>query len=49
MRVKLKDIYLFKDIDDDTLSKIEEFTSFVKFSEQNIIFYEGDTSDHLYC
>jgi len=49
MKVKLKDIYLFKDIDDDTLSKIEEFSSLVKFSEENIVFYEGDTSNHLHC
>lgn len=49
MKVKLKDIYLFKDVDDETLDKIEKFTSIVKFSEQNIIFYEGDDSKDLYC
>lgn len=48
MKVKLKDIYLFKDLRDETLSQIEEFSTLLKLSKDNIIFYEGDESKYLY-
>ena len=48
MKVKLKDIYLFKDLRDETISQIEEFTTLLKLSKDNIIFYEGDESRYLY-
>ncbi len=49
MKVKLKDVDIFEGLDDDIISKIEEFTISVQFPEKNIIFYEGDTSQYLYC
>ncbi|RLA80501.1 MAG: Crp/Fnr family transcriptional regulator [Epsilonproteobacteria bacterium] len=48
MKIKLKNITLFKELDDETLDRIESFTISKKFIEKNIIFYEGDTSDKLY-
>ncbi len=48
MKVKLKDVFLFKDLCDDTLTRIEEFTSVIKLSKDNILFYEGDESEYLY-
>jgi CRP/FNR family transcriptional regulator len=48
MKVKLKDIFLFKDLQDETLTQIEEFTTVLKLSKDNILFYEGDESKYLY-
>ena len=48
MKVKLKDVFLFKDLCDETLLEIEEFTTLLKLSKDNIIFYEGDESKYLY-
>ena len=48
MQTKLKDIYLFKNLCDETLNKIAEFTSPVKLLKDNILFYEGDESKYLY-
>jgi len=49
MKIKLKEISLFEELDDDTIDKIESFTTSIKFPEKNIIFYEGDDSKYLYC
>ena len=48
MKVKLKDIFLFQDLSDETLAQIEEFTTLIKLSKDNILFYEGDESKYLY-
>lgn len=48
MQTKLKDIYLFKNLCDDTLNRIAEFTTPVKLLRDNILFYEGDESKYLY-
>ena len=48
MKVQLKDVFLFKDLCDETLEEIEGFTSVLKLSKDNILFYEGDDSKHLY-
>lgn len=48
MKAKLKEVYLFKDLCDETLEKIAEFTSFLKLSKDNILFYEGEESKYLY-
>ena len=48
MRVKLKDIFLFQDLCDETLIKIEEFTTLIKLQKDNILFYEGEESQYLY-
>jgi len=48
MKVQLQNIVLFKDIDDDTIAKIENFTTEQKISKDNIVFYEGDEPKHLY-
>lgn len=48
MKVKLKDVFLFKDVCDETLTKIEEITNVIKLSRDNVLFYEGDESKYLY-
>lgn len=48
MKLKLKDIYLFRNIDDNTLNKIEKFTTSVKYQKENIIFYEKEEPKNLF-
>ncbi len=48
MKIKLRDIYLFKDLSDETLEQIEKFTTIVELSKDNILFYEGDDSKYLF-
>lgn len=48
MKVKLKDIYLFKGLSDKTLERIGEFTTFMKLSKDNILFYEGEEAKYLF-
>ncbi len=48
MKRKLKDVYLFKDLCSETLEKIAEFTTYLKLSKDNILFYEGDESNYLF-
>lgn len=48
MKINLKDVFLFKDLCDDTLSQIEEITTPMSLSKDNILFYEGDESKYLY-
>ena len=48
MNDKLKEIYLFKDLKDETLDRIAEFTTFLKLSKDNILFYEGEEPKYLY-
>ena len=48
MKNKLKEIYLFKDLSDNTLDRIGEFTTFLKLSKDNVLFYEGDEPKYLF-
>ena len=48
MKIKLKNIVLFQDLDENTISQIEEFTISTKLSKDNIVFYEGDESNYLH-
>ena len=48
MKVQLQNIVLFKDVDEETMSKIQNFTTKQKISKDNIVFYEGDEPKHLY-
>ncbi|MBY0540255.1 MAG: Crp/Fnr family transcriptional regulator [Campylobacterales bacterium] len=48
MKNKLKEIYLFKDLCDNTLDRIGEFTTFLKLSKDNVLFYEGDDPKYLF-
>lgn len=48
MKTKLKNIDMFKDLDEETISKIEKITTSHNISKDNIVFYEGDDSKHLY-
>ena len=48
MRVHLENIVLFKNVDEDTINKIESFTTEHKVSKDNIVFYEGDEPKYLY-
>ena len=44
----LKKIYLFEDLDDETIKRIESISSVVKLNKENILFYEGDESKYMY-
>jgi len=48
MRVHLENIVLFQNVDEDTINKIESFTTEHKVSKDNIVFYEGDEPKYLY-
>jgi CRP/FNR family transcriptional regulator len=48
MRAHLANTVLFKNIDEETIKKIEGFTSEHKISKDNIVFYEGDEPKYLY-
>jgi len=48
MRVKLKNIDMFNNLDDATIKKIESFTTEHNILKNNIVFYEGDDSKYLY-
>jgi len=48
MRINLKDIFLFKDLCDDTIAQIEKITTVLRLSKDNILFYEGDEPGYLY-
>lgn len=49
MKNKLKSIEIFNNVDDSTLNKLCDITTSVKYDENSIIFYEGDTSKYLHC
>ena len=44
----LKKIFLFEDLDEETLKKIEEISILTKLNSENILFYEGDEPDYLH-
>jgi CRP-like cAMP-binding protein len=48
MKLKLKNIDMFKDLDDETIQRIEKLTTEHTISKDNIVFYEGDDSKYLY-
>jgi len=48
MKTYIKNIVLFKNIDEDTINKIENFTTVQKVAKNNIVFYEGDEPKFLY-
>ena len=49
MKNKLKKIDMFKKVDELTLDKLCDITTSVKYDENSIIFYEGDSSKYLHC
>jgi len=48
MKIQLKNILLFSDLDDKIISQIESFTTEHKISKDGLIFYEGDEPNYLY-
>jgi len=46
--MELKNIYLFENLDDKTIKKIESISSVKKLNKENILFYEGDESKYMY-
>ncbi|MDD5401394.1 MAG: Crp/Fnr family transcriptional regulator [Sulfurimonas sp.] len=48
MKAHIKNIVLFKNIDEETIKKIETFTTEYKIPKDNIVFYEGDEPKFLY-
>lgn len=48
MRIHLKNTVLFQNIDEETIKKIENFTTEQRVSKDNIVFYEGDEPKFLY-
>ena len=45
MLQKLQNVYLLKDVCDETLKEIAKYTSYLKLSKDNIPFYEGEDSN----
>ncbi|MDD2448582.1 MAG: Crp/Fnr family transcriptional regulator [Sulfurimonas sp.] len=48
MKQTLQNIDMFKELDEETLSKIEKLTTHHTIAKDNIVFYEGDDSKYLY-
>lgn len=48
MKTKLQNILLFSDLDDKTISEVENFTTEHKIKKDALIFYEGDEAQYLY-
>lgn len=48
MLQKLRNVYLLKDVCDETLKEIAKYTSYLKLSKDNILFYEGEDSNCLF-
>ena len=48
MLQKLQNVYLLKDVCDETLKEIAKYTSYVKIPKDNILFYEGEDSNCLF-
>ncbi|MCF6309586.1 MAG: Crp/Fnr family transcriptional regulator [Sulfurimonas sp.] len=48
MKTRLKSTVLFKNVDEEIIKKIENFTTEHHISKDNIVFYEGDEPKHLY-
>lgn len=47
MKNDLKNLFLFSDLDDETIDKIAKFSKIEKVSKNGILFYEGDKSSSL--
>jgi CRP/FNR family transcriptional regulator len=48
MRTKVKNILLFNNLCDETITQIQKFTYECELKKNNILFYEGDESKYLY-
>lgn len=48
MKNYIQNTILFKNIDEETIKKIETFTTEEKICKNNIVFYEGDKPKYLY-
>ncbi|MCK4738289.1 MAG: Crp/Fnr family transcriptional regulator [Sulfurimonas sp.] len=48
MKTRLKNTVLFKNVDEETIKKIENFTTEHHVTKDNIVFYEGDEPKYLY-
>jgi CRP/FNR family transcriptional regulator len=48
MKTHIKNIVLFQNIDDETIKKIETFTTEHRIPKDSIVFYEGDGPKFLY-
>ena len=48
MLQKLRNVSLFKNVCDETLKEIAKYTSYLKLSKDNILFYEGEDSNCLF-
>lgn len=46
--MKLNEIFLFENLDNETMKKIESISSVLKLNKGNILFYEGDESEYMY-
>ena len=48
MLQKLRNVYLLKNVCDETLNEIAKYTTYLKLSKNNILFYEGEYSTCLF-
>lgn len=48
MKTNLNELFLFNELDEKTIEKIESFTSELNLPKDSILFYEGDESNNMY-
>lgn len=48
MKMKIGSAILFENVDDDTIKKIEQFTTIQRVAKESILFYEGEEPKFLY-
>jgi len=48
LKAKLKDLFLFNDLCDDTIQEIENITTELVLPRDSIVFYEGDESKDMF-
>ena len=46
--MELEKIYLFEDLDENTIKRIENISTIEKLNKENILFYEGDEPKYMY-
>ena len=48
MKTKLNDLFLFKDLDKETIQEIENLSTELTLPKDSIVFYEGDESKNMF-
>ena len=48
MKARLQELFLFKDLEQEIIERIEKFTTELTLPKDSVLFYEGDESKNLY-